>query len=96
MTISDTCTTASLCGLFLSCQLLSLPVHADAGRWQPHGEIRDVAAKAVRSAAADTAGTIDVVADSPDPRLRLPRCEEPLKAVLPSNAGKASSSGWTI
>ncbi len=84
MRYPDTETAVSFCGLVLSCMLLSLPVHADTGPWQPHGEIRDAAAKAVRSAAADTAGTIEVVADSPDPRLQLRRCEEPLKAVLPS------------
>jgi flagella basal body P-ring formation protein FlgA len=71
--------------LLLSCMLLlSFQAHAGTGLWQPHAEIRDAAAKAVQSAAADTAGTIEVVADSPDPRLQLPRCQEPLKAVLPS------------
>ena len=66
--------------------MLCLPLHAspDTGIWQAHAAIRDAAAEAVRSAAADTAGVIEVVADSPDPRLQLPRCEEPLKAALPS------------
>lgn len=61
-----------------------LPLDADTGLWQAHATIREAAVEAVRSAAADTAETIEVLADSPDPRLQLPRCEEPLKATLPS------------
>ncbi|MEZ5563320.1 MAG: flagellar basal body P-ring formation chaperone FlgA [Gammaproteobacteria bacterium] len=73
--------------LFLPCALLlCLQAHAATGRWQPHAEIRNAAAEAVRSAAADTTGAIEVLADSPDPRLQLPRCEEPLKATLPAGA----------
>jgi flagella basal body P-ring formation protein FlgA len=63
-----------------------LPLHAGTGLWQAHATIREAAAEAVRSAAADTAETIEVLADSPDPRLRLQRCEEPLKATLPPAA----------
>ena len=53
---------------------------------QPHASIREAAAEAVRSAAADPAETIEVLADSPDPRLRLPLCADPLKATLPAGA----------
>lgn len=71
---------------YLLLVMLCLPLHAspDSDPWQPHAGIRDAAAEAVRKAAADTGGGIEVVADSPDPRLQLPRCEEPLKAALPS------------
>jgi flagella basal body P-ring formation protein FlgA len=69
-----------LCGVLLSC----LPLHADTGLWQAHASIRQAAAEAVRSAAADSAETIEVLADSPDPRLQLPRCLEPLQAIVPS------------
>lgn len=76
---------ATFRSLMLACTLLlCLPLHAGTEVWQSHAGIREAAAEAVRSAAADTTGSIEVVADSPDPRLRLPRCEEPLKAVLPA------------
>ncbi len=66
--------------------MLSLSLHADpeTGLWQAHAEIREAAAEAVRRAAAGTAGPVEVVADSPDSRLQLPRCTEPLNAVLPA------------
>lgn len=71
--------------LVLACALFAcLPLHAGSGAWQSHDGIREAAAEAVRSAVADTAEGIEVVADSPDPRLQLPRCEQPLKAVLPA------------
>jgi flagella basal body P-ring formation protein FlgA len=71
--------------LILACALLlSLPLQAESEIWQSHAGIREAAAEAVRSAAGDTAGSIEVIADSPDPRLRLPRCEEALKAALPA------------
>lgn len=80
---------AFLCSLVLASMLLSFPLHAEtdtgsAGLWQSHATIRNAAADAVRSAATDTVGTIEVVADSPDPRLKLPRCGQSLKAALPS------------
>lgn len=71
--------------LVLGCTLLLyLPLYADTGIFQAHASIREAAAEVVRSAAADAGGTIEVLADSPDPRLRLSRCEEPLKATLPA------------
>lgn len=66
--------------------LLCLPLHAGTAPLQPHASIRAAAAEAVRSAAADPAETIEVLADSPDPRLRLPLCADPLKATLPAGA----------
>ena len=95
MTIARSHTAVPVRSLVLCCALLFyLPLHADTGLWQAHASIREAAAEAVRSAAADTAETIAVLADSPDPRLQLPRCAEPLQAVLP--AGTRLSGRLTV
>jgi flagella basal body P-ring formation protein FlgA len=79
-----TCNLVPVRKLVASCTLLlCLPLHADNGPWQTHASIREAAVEAVRGAAADTAGSTEVLADSPDPRLRLRQCEEALQATLP-------------
>lgn len=50
--------------------------------WQSHASIREAAEAAAHLAIPAPA---EVVADSPDPRLRLAQCSQPLTATVPSN-----------
>ena len=56
-----------------------------AAQWQSHEDIRQAAQHAVQSGLSAPA---EVVADSPDPRLRLPNCPEALTAAVPANAAR--------
>ena len=57
-----------------------------AAGWQSHEDMRQAAQQAVLAALGEPA---EVVADSPDPRLRLPNCPEALTAVVPANSPHA-------
>ncbi len=59
---------------------LALPAHAATGETEAHARIREAAQAAVLSALAGQGGRTRAVADRLDPRLRLPRCDQPLTA----------------
>jgi len=60
---------------------LLLPLGLPAQDWQPHDDIRAAAAEAARAAAtADPPPAVQ--ADAPDPRVRLPRCDQPLTGAV--------------
>lgn len=51
-------------------------------QWQEHATIREAAEQAARQIMQ---GPATLVADHPDPRLRLQRCSQPLSATVPAN-----------
>lgn len=55
--------------------------------WQSHASIREAAAAAARLAIP---GPAEVAADSPDPRLRLTQCSQPLTATVPANGVRSA------
>ncbi len=55
--------------------------------WQSHATIREAAAAAARLAIP---GPAEVAADSPDPRLRLVQCSQPLTATVPANGVRSA------
>ena len=55
--------------------------------WQSHVAIREAAEAAAREALP---GPSAVAADSPDPRLRLVRCSQPLAASVPANGVRSA------
>ncbi len=55
--------------------------------WQSHDAIREAAEAAARKALP---GPPAVVADNPDPRLRLARCTQPLAATVPANGVRSA------
>jgi len=76
-------TSNGLCmGVLLGAGLLAASGARSATEWQSHAAIREAAEAAARQALPGPAG---VVADSPDPRLRLANCTQPLVASVPAN-----------
>jgi flagella basal body P-ring formation protein FlgA len=65
------------------------PARAASGAadWQAHESIREAAETAAR---LTLSGPGEVAADSPDPRLRLARCERPLTATVPTNGVRSA------
>ena len=66
----------------LAAWLLPSQVVWSAAEWQSHASLQEAAETAARLAVP---GPADVAADSPDPRLRLIKCSQPLTATVPSN-----------
>lgn len=60
---------------------LALPTLAVAQQWQSHDDIRAAAADAARAAVPSDPRPA-VQADAPDPRVRLPRCDQPLTGAV--------------
>lgn len=58
-----------------------------ATEWQSHASIREAAEAAAR---LGIPGPAEVAADSPDPRLRLAQCSQPLAATVPTNGVRAA------
>ncbi len=58
-----------------------------ATEWHSHAAIREAAEAAARQALP---GPADIVADSPDPRLRLAQCTQPLAASVPANGVRSA------
>jgi flagellar basal body P-ring formation protein FlgA len=72
---------AVACLLCLGVLSLAWPGLAAAQGWQAHDEIR-AAAAAAALAAAPPGPAPEVRADAPDPRVRLPDCDQPLTGVV--------------
>ena len=69
-------------GVLLIGGLMTATGAQSAPEWQPHAEIRAAAeAAALKSLPASST----VLADNPDPRLKLARCTQPLAASVPAN-----------
>jgi len=82
MTANGLCLTVLLvAGLLLSATAGSGP------GWQDHAAIREAAEAAARQALP---GPAAVVADRPDPRLRLAACTQPLSASVPANGVRSA------
>jgi flagella basal body P-ring formation protein FlgA len=62
--------------------LLQTGLASSAVAWQSHASVREAAEAAARLAIS---GSGEVAADSPDPRLRLAQCSQPLTATVPAN-----------
>lgn len=69
-------------GLLLAGGMLASTGARSATGWESHAAIREAAEAAVRKVQPGPAG---VVADSPDPRLRLAACSQPITATVPAN-----------
>ncbi len=76
-----------LLGALLGAGLLQSPVAWSGTEWQSHAAIRAAAEAAARLAIP---GPAEVVADSPDPRLRLAACGQPLTATVPANGVRSA------
>lgn len=74
-------------GVLLAGGLLAATGARSATEWQSHSAIREAAEAAARKALP---GPAAVVADSPDPRLRLTRCTQPLAANVPANGVRSA------
>jgi len=73
--------------VLLAAGLLAATVAHAAAEWQSHATIREAAEAAAREALP---GPDQVLADSPDPRLRLARCTVPLAASVPANGVRSA------
>lgn len=67
--------------LLAFCLCLALPSMAIAQDWHSHDDIRSAAADAARAASTESPPPA-VQADAPDPRVRLPRCDQPLTGAV--------------
>ena len=76
-----------LLGALLGAGLLQSPVAWSGTEWQSHAAIRAAAEAAARLAIP---GPAEVVADSPDPRLRLAACSQPVTATVPANGVRSA------
>ena len=74
-------------GVLLAGGLLASAGARSETEWQNHGAIREAAEAAARKALP---GPAAVVADSPDPRLRLAQCTQPLAATVPANGVRSA------
>ncbi len=74
-------------GVLLGAGVLAATGVRSATVWQDHAAIREAAEAAAQKAVP---GPAAVVADSPDPRLRLPECPEPLTATVPANGVRSA------
>jgi flagella basal body P-ring formation protein FlgA len=75
-----------LSGLVPGVLLTLAPAALADAAWQRHESIRQAAEAAARVALA---GPAEVTADSPDPRLKLVLCDQPLTATVPANGARA-------
>lgn len=73
--------------LIVVATLLASSLASGAVAWQSHESIRKAAEVAV---AQTLTGPADLVADSPDPRLRLIRCDQPLTARVPTTGVRSA------
>ncbi len=78
---------AFLPGIVLALALLSGAAARSESAWQSHASIREAAEAAARAALP---GSADAAADSPDARLRLADCSQPLTATVPSNGARST------
>ncbi len=73
--------------LGITTTLLAEPAPGGVAVWQTHASIREAAEAATQAALP---GPAEVVADSPDPRLRLAECSEPLTASVSGNGVRSN------
>ncbi len=76
-----------LLGVLLTGALGNAPLAGASPEWQSHATIR---AAAEAAALLAIPGPGEVAADSPDPRLRLAACTQPLTATVPSNGVRSA------
>jgi len=76
-----------LLGALLAAGFLHSPAVWSGAEWQSHTGIREAAEAAARLAIP---GPAEVSADSPDPRLRLAACSQPLTATVPANGVRSA------
>jgi len=74
-------------GVLLVGGLLTATAARSAPDWQDHAAIRQAAEAAARAAVP---GEAAVVADRPDPRLRLAACDQPLAASVPRHGVRSA------
>lgn len=74
-------------GVLLAGGLLAATGARSAPEWQSHAAIREAAETAARKALP---GPAAVVADRPDPRVRLAQCSQPLGASVPANGVRSA------
>ena len=76
-----------LLATLLASGLLQSGAAWSAAAWQSHASIREAAEVSARLAIP---GPAEVAADSPDPRLRLIQCSQPLTATVPANGVRSA------